>query len=291
MRKKRKKMSLDFENFTDFLEALQQKQHPFFVAAHRGLWSKVPENSIAAFKECLASHIYFIELDLQNTKDGHLIVMHDSTVDRTTNGTGQVSDLSLSQIRSLSLKEGKGGLQAPLTAEKVPTLKEVLALVKGKAMINTDKAWHHRDQLYHLVDETDSFDHVLLKSGEPVEQVLEFLQSKKKAMHYMHKLHDTNLVQLDELLAHVSPIAIEVLFHSEQDEVISKPVLTEIQKHTNLWCNSLDDGENAGHGDSLSRTAPEKGWGWLMDLGFNIIQTDYALEVFQYAQARKQDGR
>lgn len=140
MDKQQKPPFLGFAQYSDFLEALLHKQHPFFVAAHRGLWGKVPENSIAAFKHCLAQHVYFIELDLQKTKDGHLIVMHDSVVDRTTNGSGPVSELSLAQIRSLYLKEGNGGKQAPLTSEKVPVFREVLALAKGKAMINADKA-------------------------------------------------------------------------------------------------------------------------------------------------------
>lgn len=287
MKEKQKRTSLEFDNFTDFFKAFQQKKHPFFVAAHRGLWVKAPENSIAAVKECLALHIYLIELDLQKTKDGHLIVMHDATVDRTTNGKGQISDLSLSDIHSLFLKEGKGGSQAPLTSEKVPTFREVLALVKGKAMINADKAWLYREQLYEILDETDSFDHVLLKSEEPVEKVLEFLHANKKAMHYMHKLHDKNLAQLDELLDQVSPIAVELLFYSEQDQVISKAVFDQLKNRTNIWGNSLDGAENAGHFDSLSKTDPDKGWGWLLDRGFNILQTDYAVEAFQYAQQRK----
>lgn len=106
-------------------------------------------------------------------------------------------------------------------------------------------------------------------------------------MHYMHKLQDANIGQLDELLEKVSPIAIELLFYSEQDRVASSAVLDKIRNHTNIWCNSLDAAENAGHNDSLSKTDPDKGWGWLLDLGANIIQTDYALEAFQYAQQRK----
>ncbi|MGK7378897.1 glycerophosphodiester phosphodiesterase family protein [Planococcus sp. 1R117A] len=290
MSERGKTSALTFDNYPEFLAALQQKQHPFFAVAHRGLWGTVPENSLSAFQQCLDQRIYLIELDLQQTKDGHLIVMHDSTVDRMTSGKGKIAELTMSQIRSLTLKEKNGGRQAKLTDELVPTLREVLSLVKGKAMINADKAWLFREKLYGLLEELDAFDHVLWKSDEPVEKVRNFFHSKKQPLYYMHKVQDSSLNQLDELLSCVSPIAIEILFYSDSDKVVSKPIMQQMRSQANVWSNSLDNAENAGHCDSVSRTDPDKGWGWLADKGFNIIQTDFPLEAQQYMQQRKKDG-
>ena len=287
MRADQQHKSMNFDNYTQFLNALLEKNHPFFVAAHRGILGSFPENSLNTFKQCIEQGIYLIELDLQRTLDGHLIVMHDITVNRMTNGEGQISTLTLEQIKSLSLKSGSGGSMAELTDEKIPTLAEVLTLVKGKAMINLDKAWYYKDEIHQLVNEADAFDHVLLKSGEPVQQVKEYFHSLEKKFHYMHKIQDRNLDQLDELLEHVAPIAIEILIHKESDQVLSNPILEKMKSQANLWCNSLDIGENAGHNDARSLVDPDSGWGWLIDRGINIIQTDYANELINYIKKRQ----
>lgn len=90
------------------------------LIAHRGGPAYAPENTLAAFRSAIAIGADWIEMDIQMTKDGALIVMHDETVDRTTNGTGRVQDLTLEQI--LALDAGNG--------EQVPTFEEVIALAK-----------------------------------------------------------------------------------------------------------------------------------------------------------------
>lgn len=276
-----------FKNFTDFFSALASKSHPFFAAAHRGICGNVPENSIKAFQECFRQNVYIIEIDIQRSKDGHLIVMHDITVNRMTNSEGRISELTLEQLQKLFLKEKSGGIGAKLTNEKIPTLKEVLLLAKGRALLNLDKAWEYREEIYDLVEETGTFDHVLLKSGEPIAKVAAFLHSKPKPLHYMHKLQDRNLQELDDLITRISPLAIEILFAYETDEVVSKPVLAKMRSASNVWVNALDNGENAHHTDSMSLLEPDKGWGWLLDQNMNIIQTDYAAEIMEYAERWK----
>lgn len=276
-----------FKNFNDFFSAFTGKSYPFFAAAHRGICGNVPENSLPAFKECLKQRIYLIEIDVQRSKDGHLVIMHDITVNRMTNGQGRITELTLEQLRKLSIKEKSGGNGEKLSNEKIPTLKEVLLLAKGRALLNLDKAWEYREEIYSLVEETGTFDHVLLKSGEPVDQVASFIESKPKPLHYMHKIQDSNLHELDVLLSRISPFAFEILFASETDEVISEPIFSKIRSAGNVWANALDNGENAHHTDSLSLLEPDKGWGWLLDRGINIIQTDYAVELMDYAEKWK----
>lgn len=91
------------------------------VIAHRGGRSYAPENTLAAFRQAIQMRVDGLEFDVQMTKDGTLVVMHDDTVDRTTNGTGRVADLTLDAIRRLDAGQG----------EKVPTLQEVLDLAKS----------------------------------------------------------------------------------------------------------------------------------------------------------------
>jgi len=94
---------------------------PLRIAAHRGGRAYAPENTLAAFENAIAQGVDSIEFDVQMTKDGELVVIHDTTVDRTTNGTGAVRDFTLAEMRML---DAGGGQQ-------VPTLDEVLRLAKG----------------------------------------------------------------------------------------------------------------------------------------------------------------
>lgn len=90
------------------------------IIAHRGGPTDAPENTLAAFRNAITLGADWLEFDVQMTKDGALVVIHDETVDRTTNGTGAVRDLTLKQIRSFDAGQG----------EKVPTFEEVLQLAK-----------------------------------------------------------------------------------------------------------------------------------------------------------------
>ncbi len=90
------------------------------LIAHRGGPVYQPENTIAAFRNAIDIGVDWIEMDIQRTKDGELVVFHDETVERTTNGEGSVADLTFDEIRALDAGNG----------EQVPTFQEVIALAK-----------------------------------------------------------------------------------------------------------------------------------------------------------------
>ena len=89
------------------------------IYAHRGYSANYPENTLSAFEAALP-HVDGIELDVQLSKDGRLVVIHDETVDRTTDGTGWVKDMTLQELRQLKI-DGY---------ERIPTLEEVLGLIE-----------------------------------------------------------------------------------------------------------------------------------------------------------------
>jgi glycerophosphoryl diester phosphodiesterase len=95
------------------------------VVAHRGLLRHAPENTLANFRACLELRFGF-EFDVERTKDGQLVCIHDGTVDRTTNGTGKVSELTLAQMREL---DAGSWFDPKFAGEKVPTIDEVLKLI------------------------------------------------------------------------------------------------------------------------------------------------------------------
>jgi Glycerophosphoryl diester phosphodiesterase len=118
------------------------------VVAHRGDWRYAPENSILAIENAIKLGVDIIEVDVARTKDGHLVLMHDRTLDRTTTGKGRVSDWTLDSIKTLKLKNGA----AIRTRHQVPTLEEALLAAKGKVMLNLDKAYELFDEVYALLE-------------------------------------------------------------------------------------------------------------------------------------------
>ncbi len=101
----------------------QAPQPGFALSAHRGVHTDAPENSLAAINAAGKAGFGLVELDVQETADHHEVLMHDQTIDRTTTGTGKVSQLTLSQIQAVALK----GPNGKSTTNKVPTLAAALA--------------------------------------------------------------------------------------------------------------------------------------------------------------------
>lgn len=105
------------------------------VIAHRGASGYAPENTLTAFKKAIEMNADGIELDIQMTKDGKIIVMHDWKVDRTTNGRGFVFDLDFDYIKNL---EAGTWFSKDFVSEKVPTLEEVLDILPNNMMLNIE---------------------------------------------------------------------------------------------------------------------------------------------------------
>lgn len=133
------------------------------VAAHRGIPSLAPENTMAGFQLAYSLGADMLETDVQRTKDGHLVIMHDDTVNRTTNGTGRVRDLTLEEIRQLDA----GIKYSPaFKGEKVPTFKEYLQAFKGKdvVMLIELKETGIEEQVIKEIEEENMVNQVVLQS-------------------------------------------------------------------------------------------------------------------------------
>ena len=126
------------------------------VIAHRGNSAELPENTLAAFASALELGAKFVEFDVQLTADQELVVIHDPTLDRTTDGHGDVRQMTLSEVRAVSAGYSRrfGGAHA---GERVPTLREVLELLRGRARpmieIKPDSVSPDHDRLERLLVE------------------------------------------------------------------------------------------------------------------------------------------
>jgi len=131
-----------------------QPPNGIYVVAHRGFKAVAPENTIAAFDAAAAVGGDYMELDVHVTRDGQLILMHDANVDRTTNGTGAVHDLTFAEIRKLDAGRG----------QQVPTLREALLWGKQKGIrIDIDHKDGPVDDIARVIQETDMIKRVVIE--------------------------------------------------------------------------------------------------------------------------------
>lgn len=108
---------------------LVKQKRKIALIAHRGASDSAPENTLAAIRKALEGPADFIEIDIHQTRDQQVVVMHDADVARTTDGKGNIGELSLAGLRQL---DAGSWYDSTFSQEKVPTLEEVLQLVKGK---------------------------------------------------------------------------------------------------------------------------------------------------------------
>lgn len=108
--------------------------HPWIIA-HRGFKEKYPENTLAAFQAAMDTGAPMIELDVTLSRDRKLLVIHDATLDRTTNGHGSVHDHTLEELKQL---DAGSWFHADFAGERLPELGEVLDLVKGRVVTNIE---------------------------------------------------------------------------------------------------------------------------------------------------------
>src|SRR5690606_11528357 len=105
------------------------------VTAHRGASAYAPENTMAAFEMALEMGADGIELDVQMSRDGHLVVIHDPTLERTTDGSGLVAQYTLAELRRV---DAGAWFDERFRGQRIPTLAEVFELVRGKALLNVE---------------------------------------------------------------------------------------------------------------------------------------------------------
>ncbi len=143
------------------------------IIAHRGASVAAPENTLAAFRLAIQQGADGIELDVHATADGHLIVMHNATVDRTTDGEGAIAELTLAEIKRLDA----GRWFAPdFAGERVPLLEEVLEVARGHLLVDIEvKVAGIEAEVVDMVKRFDMVNAVLLTSFFP--QVLTAAQA------------------------------------------------------------------------------------------------------------------
>jgi len=144
------------------------------LSGHRGVGGLfAPEDTLSAYRAAIAFGIEFVETDPRPTADGVIVNMHDTTVDRTTDGTGAVDQLTFAQIRALAVDAE--GMPGDFSCERVPTLVEILQLCRGRAAVLVDANKTARvDLLVAAIREADAVGYAIFDTSsiDKIEEAL-----------------------------------------------------------------------------------------------------------------------
>lgn len=249
-----------------------------WICAHRcntGTTS-IPENSITALKKCIElGSIDIVEIDPRVTSDGVIVLMHDETVTRTTNGTGEVSEMTYSQIRSLRLKLTDG----TVTSDTIPTLRSFLLEAKGKIYIDLDyigKVPHW--ELYSLVKDCDMLDQVMFYTSSDSQAINSLLNYTPPAIVFTQTGKESDAVSYSSQGIYVTQISAAKLLDSNLGFVAVQNSLvvfsnTLVQNGITIDNDIKYNNDYSGVDNFLSR-------------GINIIQTDQAPLIDNYLKSK-----
>lgn len=265
-------------------DLVERNRDYVYVAAHRGDWVNYPENSLAAIQSIIDMGGDIVEIDVQRSKDGVLILMHDKSVDRTTPGSGEVEDLNYSELQELRLRDSEGNL----TDYKIPSLEEALMVAKGKILLNLDKAEYYFDEVMELLERTGTLELAIMKGYFPYNVTMEMYSRYFDKILYMPKSrlnYEGAEALVREFMDKSAPVAFELRYDNDENP-LPRLVRDIIGDRSLIWYNSLV-GYNDVHDDRTAQTDLELGYGYLIDvLGARIIQTDSPEYLLRYLRSR-----
>lgn len=262
------------DHATDLRAKLLSKDRNYvFVAAHRGDWRNAPENSLQAIDFGIKKGVDIIEIDAKMTADSQIIVMHDKTLDRTTNGKGKVEEMTLAQIKKLRLRQGNG----VVTIHEVPTLEEAMLMAKGRALVNIDQGEKYLKEIYPILVKTGTVDQVVLKGGSSYDKLTEkFGDLINKFIYMPIVVLDKGDAQqkIEVFLKELKPCAIEYCFKQDNYPLIDELAKYDQKYGARVWINSLWPSLCGPHDDEAALTNADAAYGWMLKKGATMIQTD-----------------
>ena len=278
------------ESRTDKLlrELRNPKSDYVFVIAHRADWRNFPENSLEAIESAIKMGVDVVELDVHRTVDGALVICHDKTINRTTNGKGKIAELTLDSIRNCRLRAGHNAV----TRYKMPTLEEALDLCKGRVMINLDKAVNYYDQIMDMLVARNMADQVIMKSSKTAPYMKKFFAKHDVNMLYMPvvnynaKSWERHKAMFEGYLETDLPfIAFEMCWDGtlpNEKRVFNKVIKSGKRLWINTLWGKLCGGKENGYDDDAAVGNEEKIYGKILSYGTSMIQTDRPEMLIKY---------
>ncbi|GLB49170.1 glycerophosphodiester phosphodiesterase family protein [Neptunitalea lumnitzerae] len=245
--------------------------HPEYilVAAHRAAHQQYPENSKNAILEAIRVRTDIVELDVRETKDHELVIIHDRTIDRTTNQTGSVIDFTLAELKEIPLLHN-----GEPTDQRILTLDEALKLAKDKIIVDIDFKAETKQAFFKALE--------IIESNAMEQQVLFYIYDDYKYIKKIRKLANNITVMprayseknIKKLVGLDVIEVIHIDFSFYNDALMQET----INSGSRVWANAL------GKYDKM-QVEQGNGYDAITQMKINIIQTDYPEELLIYLKA------
>lgn len=232
-----------------------------FVSAHRGgPLPGYPENSLEALRKSVRTGPVFLEVDIRATSDGVFVLMHDETLDRTTNGSGRLDETNFRAVRALHLRDPAG----VVTPFQIPSLSETLAWARGRAILTLDvKQGVSPELLIKMIRQHDAEGSVIII----VYSIDDFFRYNKIAPDLIYSVSFSSARELETFLSDGETLDNIIVWTGvgTPDTDLVRTVHDE---------NALAMAGTFGDLDNLARLDPESVYGELLDLGIDVVATD-----------------
>ncbi|WP_232296398.1 glycerophosphodiester phosphodiesterase family protein [Terriglobus sp. TAA 43] len=220
------------------------------IISHRGEHLHHPENTLAAFRAAADAGADYFELDVRTTSDGKLILMHDRTIDRTTNGTGEVKNHTFDEIRSL---DAGAKFSPAFSGTRVPTFDEALDVARNRINVYVDTKDADPQQLVDTIVRHDMQDHVVVY-GNPF-----LLYEVHKIMPALRLMPESQNPDVSRFLLRSMPIPV---FAFDASDFNKLTIQVAKEARAQIFVDRLDEADT-----------PES-WQKAIDDGANGIQTN-----------------
>ena len=265
------------------------QENPVMIAAHRGTsGANIIENTCEAYTVAMLGGTNIVEMDVARTTDGVLYVLHDGTELRMLNIRENIKTVSSAVIDEIGYVNANGAK----TGFRVNRFEDVLAFLKGKdVLINVDRAWDIFPYVFEAIAKHDMWKQVIIKSPAKPE-VLDQVKACPEPVMYMPIVRTEEDIALMAQYPEINMVAMEMVFLTEEDSFIQPDRIKAYHDQgLLLWGNVMRLSDNwncsAWHDDNVALLGdPDKGWGWMADYGFDILQTDWPMFLSQYLRGR-----
>ena len=264
----------------------EKAKENIIIVAHRGVTGgNIPCNTMAAYEIALKQGADMIEVDVSCSADGKLFLFHPMMELSHLGKPLLLSALPYSLIKKLHYVN----YDRAQTQFKIADFDEFLEQFKGRCYINIDKFWSNPEKIYKAIKRHGMTDQMLVKSKLTKDsRVLDMLENLAPEIAFMPIVNDTYAQHEQLKKRNINYVGVECCFKKDTAEVASEEFIEKMHRDDILvWANSILFSYKVqlagGHSDDTSLTEDEgKGWGWLADRGFDMIQTDWPGMLIDY---------
>lgn len=258
------------------------------IVAHRGAWHGAPENSLAAIERAISVGANIVELDIRKSADGELFIMHDDTLLRMAGIDRDAESFTMAELQAIALREDNGGEERPTTDQRIPTLKQVLEVIRGRIFADLDlKDRELFPEVAACARDMNAASWVDLKARVMTREELDWVLSRNiddVPFMAMAKFTEEGLQDTMALLSAIRPFMCEMRFDRIETIADNRQIFRDAG--IALWMNTLDMEASGEWLDSTALKDPDRIWGRLIDAGVSVFQTDEPEALRAYIEGR-----